>query len=310
MEHTDFLKIVNILKHSKSIYPKQIHDIFDELIVELAIANDNIDFLQVIVEPCHQINVADTPLDIPPKLKRIMHIFRVVWLKSKYFNTKELITNLFKYLSNQIIIYCRNKIDVKKVLNSHPRLGIKVANMSIDCCMAYKMIYEHVAQYHRQRQHCIGWQLDESAIFNHIDAFIQRLYDFIEICNAMIVFGRCDETQTIPAPLFGGTRGPEFEVTCREIERKFKEGLVNIQNVASRVLDVHNSDWHADVARYRLLVRELEEIVENLFSNVFLSVANVEEGVEALCSLYYFSVRQNLRPAYIRKTSDVSERVS
>lgn len=310
MQHIDFVNIMKILRKSQSIYVKQIDDTFNELIIELDIAQNNCTFLQVIVEPCQELNLVESPLDIPPKLKRIMNVIRVIWLNSKYFNTKELISNLFQYLSNQIIIYCRNKIDVKKILCNHPRLGIKVANMSIDCCIAYKMIYTHVSEYHKNRKQMIEWNLDESAIFNHVDAFIQRLYDLIEICNAMIVFGRFDETQVIPPPLFGGTRGPEFEVTCQEIEKRFKDELVHIQNVSSHILDVHNSKWHDDVAKYRLLVRDLEEIVENLFSNVFLSVCNVEEGIEALCSLYYFSVRQNLRPAYIQKTSDVSQQTA
>lgn len=307
MHHIDFVNIVKILRKSQSIYVKQIDDTLIEINKELDIAQDNCTFLQVIVEPCQKLNLAKTPLDIPSKLKKIMNIIRVIWLNSKYFNTKELISNIFQYLSNQIIIYCRNKIDVKKILNSHPRLGIKVANMSIDCCVSYKMIYTHVSEYHKNlKQHGIEWDLDESAIFNHVDAFIQRLYDLIEICNAMIVFGRFDETQVIPYSLFGGTRGPEFEVTCREIEQKFKDGLSHIHNASTHILDVHNSKWHDDVAKYRVLVRDLEEIVENLFSNVFMSVSNVEEGIEALCSLYYFSVRQNLRSAYIQKTSDVS----
>lgn len=53
------------------------------------------------------------------------------------------------------------------------------------------------------------------------------------------------------------------------------------------------------------MVQDIEEIVENLISNVFLSVCNVEEGIEALATLYYFSYRRTLRPAYIRKTSEV-----
>lgn len=305
MQHADFLKVVELLELSQSIFVKQIRDLYAEIILEMEHTSDNLDNLQLLVEPCKEMQHVASPAVLPTKLKNIMHIMRVIWLTSKYFNTSEHMTNLFRTLSNQIIIYCQSKMDVQAILAGRPREGIKQANVTIDCCLAYRIIYDYVRDFHVLEGHPIGWHLDEAAIFNHVDAFVQRLHDFIEICNAMIVFGRCDETAKIPAPLFGGIRGAEFERTCATIESRFNGGLTEVQRVANNILDVHSSEWLDDVAKYRLLIRDLEEIVENLISNVFLSVCNVEEGLEALCSLFYFSARHNLRPAYIRKTNEV-----
>lgn len=306
MEHKDFRYILDILAKAQSIFVKQLAELSAEILIELDKVNDSIDNLQLLVHPCQKLNCVQSPADVPPKLKEIMHLMRYVWLESKYINTREFITNLFRSLSNQIIIFCQSRLDVNQILAGKPREGIKLANTTIDCCLAYRLIYDNVRDYHRARAHPLGWDLDEPAMFNHVDAFVQRLNDLIEICNAIIVFGRCDETAEIPAPLFGGTRGKEFERTCAELEFRFNKGIAEVRHVANNILDVHNSDWYDDVAKYRLMIRDLEEIVENLISNVFLSISNVEEGIEALCSLYFFSVRQNLRPAYIRKTSDVS----
>lgn len=305
MQHSDFKYIMEILEKSQSIFVKQLNDLYEEILLELEKVNDNINFLQLLVEPCQDLNQVESPADIPPKLKKIMHLIRVIWLNSKYFNKRENITNLFRALSNQIIIFCQKKIDVAEILKGKPREGIKIANMAIDCCLAYRIIYDYVRDFHHKQMHPFGWDIDEASIFNHVHAFVQRLTDFIEICNAIIVFGRCDETMTIPAPIFGGTRGKEFENTCQIVEHRFKNCLVDVENVSSHILDVHNSEWYSDVAKYKTLIEDLEAILENLISNVFLSISNVEEGLEALCSLYYFSVRPNLRSAYIRKTSEV-----
>lgn len=35
-----------------------------------------------------------------------------------------------------------------------------------------------------------AWNLDYATIFNQINAFIQRLCDILEICEAMLIFGR------------------------------------------------------------------------------------------------------------------------
>lgn len=249
-------------------------------------------------------NLASTA-HLPAELKDFMHLMRVVWERSKYFNTRDTMTLLFRLLSNQIIIFARCKVDVHRVLSGYPRDGLRLAHMAIDSLLAYRLVYDWVKQFHLERGHPVGWDLDEAAIFNHVDAFRQRLNELLDICNAMIVFGRIDETATIPAPLFGGIRGPEFEAAIGRVEQKFAVGLQQLRTVEQHMLDVHSKEWQKHSAAVRHVLRSLEEIIENLTTNVFVSVCNVDEGLEALCALYYYSKRPNLRVAYLRKVGDV-----
>lgn len=305
MEHCDYLHILRILRLSQSIFVKQLNDLGAEITAELDRMADNMRYLQLLVKPCGDLNRLASPAELPPRLKEVMHVMRVIWTNAKYFNTRDQMTLLFRCLSNQIIIFGQTKIDVRAILLGRPREGLRIGNLTIDCLLAYRLIYDYVKQFHVDAAHPIGWDLDEPAIFNHVDTFQQRLMELLEFCNAIIVFGRTDETEVIPAPLFGGIRGPEFEETARIVEQKYQRGLVKVQNSSSHLLDVHSTEWAQVAANYRQLVRELEEIVENLITNVFVSVSNVEEGLEALWALYYFSKRTNLRPAYLRKTADV-----
>lgn len=73
--------------------------------------------------------------------------------------------------------------------------------------------------------------MEKAPIFNHVDTYIQRCKDLIEICEAMIIFGRYDETEAIPKPEFGGSRGGEFEIWCSQIEKMFQESLDKIETV-------------------------------------------------------------------------------
>ena len=75
------------------------------------------------------------------------------------------------------------------------------------------------------------WSLDRAPIFNHVDSFIQRCKDMIEICEAMISFGRHDETEEIPKPNFGGSRHMEFINWCSKVEEMFAESLKAIEDV-------------------------------------------------------------------------------
>lgn len=58
----------------------------------------------------------------------------------------------------------------------------------------------------------------------------------IEICETMIVFGRHDETETIPKLLFGGSKGEEFEKWADRISQMFHDSLVEIENVRSKLV--------------------------------------------------------------------------
>lgn len=53
----------------------------------------------------------------------------------------------------------------------------------------------------------------------------------IEICEAMITFGRFDETDEIPPPRFSGSRGLEFEKWCEKVESMFVESLEDVEAV-------------------------------------------------------------------------------
>lgn len=49
------------------------------------------------------------------------------------------------------------------------------------------------------------------------------------------------------------------------------------------------------------MLKDLEEIVENWMDQIFQTVANVDEGVEALCALTNFYNRKSLQQAYVAK---------
>lgn len=75
------------------------------------------------------------------------------------------------------------------------------------------------------------WYLNNSQIFNHLDSFVQRCYDMIEVCECMITFGRLDETEHIPKPMFGTSKGKIYEAMCEKAEKLFFEAIEDIERV-------------------------------------------------------------------------------
>ncbi|XP_017004584.2 uncharacterized protein [Drosophila takahashii] len=308
LAQSDVQKVLLLLHNSHSVHSPQMEGLIERAKVELTKALSNIKFLHLLIEPCSKIDVATGPADLTKLLPRIIHLIRFIWLNSDYYNTNRLIAGLFRNLSNQIIRFCTQQTKVEEILSGKPRFGIKISNIAIDCCLAYKGIYGKISKQLDQRQSQQPWELDEGLIFNHIDAFVERLNDVIDICESMIVFGRLDENGSIPKPAFGGSSGEELEKIAENVEQQFLDTLKKLQDSSQAyILNVHRSDWYTDVGDFRRSMRKLEETVQRLIFNVFQQVSNVEETLEALQAMLFYSYRQRgtLRKTYLKETSGV-----
>lgn len=304
MQMSDIKHIMKILQKAQSIFVEPINELIKSVDTELEKTKSNIKYLTLLVQPCKELSAVESVSEIPLHLSKLIHLIRFIWTESEAFNSVEKITKLFTYLGNQIITICRDKLDVKSIFKGNSRQGIKIANMSIDSCIAFKLIYENTKKIHEAREEIKSypWNLNQTIIFNQIDSFIQRLHDLINICNSMIVFGRYDETSVIPMPQLDGAN---FQNICEEVEKQYKDGFKEIRSQSSNVLNVHCTNWSESFEKFSTLLKSLEDVVENMILNVFLSVSNVEEAIDALCSLYYYSLREKLRPTYLKKTSEV-----
>lgn len=245
--------IMEILEKSQSIYRKQLAILFEDCQKELERAESNYKFLSILVTPSQELENASNPLDIPAILPKIMHSIYLIWTHSKFYSSPKEITGLFRALSNHIILYCRTKIDTIGILRGRPNEGVRVCLMALDCCIAHREIYESIKRQHEEETPGeVDWRkLDEAAIFNHVDTFMRRLCNMVDICESMMVFGRYNENQKIAPPRFGGTRGPQFESAFVAVERMYNEGLEAIKREHEVIFDVRNNTWQKTMEDFR-----------------------------------------------------------
>ncbi|EDW04226.1 dynein-1-beta heavy chain, flagellar inner arm I1 complex [Drosophila grimshawi] len=296
----DVQRVFKVLRQWQSVHMTQIGELLEAGQQEQLLAMSNIKFLHLLVEPCAKIDVAATPAAVSQLLPHIIQLMRFIWTHSEHYASSDRITILFRNLSNQIIKYCTEQIDLDIILTGRPRLGIKMCNLSLECCMAYK---EHV---HRLQQN-IGWQLQLGNIFNQIDAFMERLGDLMDICEAMIVFGRLDENEKLERTQFSGTSGEQLEKIAGRVEQQFLVALNQLRCNGSKhlMLNVHRAEWYEKVSSYRRSVQRMEETQQRLIANVFRCVCNVEESLEALNVMLYYSYHATLRKCYLRQVTRV-----
>ncbi|CAG9819075.1 unnamed protein product [Phaedon cochleariae] len=305
LDNPGIIHICNILTSVQSTYVRQFKVLADEITRNISESNSNIDYLNVLVAPCDTLADLKSPKDFPDNIPKIIQLIRYIWLNSPYYNTKEKITQLCRSLSNQLILQCRTFIDLDVVfVKKETRKAIVMFETCINCLTQYIKTYVLISNSHNEFGE-IPWDLDKAPIFNHIDSFIQRCKDVIEICEAMIVFGRHDETEKIPKPRFGGSRGKGFERWAERAEKMFSESLVEIEQVQFRILDVQMADWYDDILKFRTRMKDIEVVIENLTNAVFVNVANLEEAIESLAAMHNYTNRRTLVSLFEAKTLQV-----
>lgn len=298
MNHKDYLKIFNMLTSSQSIFVKPLNEISIRIDKEIERAQDNVRYLKLLTECCNDLWLVDTPADVPMQLPRILNIIRFIWLNSNYIKSCDAITKLLRYVGNQIIHLCCRKIDVAAIFNGDAQKQIQIANMAIDCCIYYKIMYEKLADRD-------NWRLENRLIFNHLNAFINRVYDFIEICENIVIFSRRTTADNHSPLQFGGDHGPEFESICQNIEARFSKAIATIKRIAHGILNINDKTWLKSIKEFRQITAHLEENVDNLIVNVFTSIENVEDGIYALACFQRYATRNKLHKTLDRKVAAV-----
>lgn len=139
--------ITEILKAAHSSYITQFLSYVEEIEANMAEAKSNIEFLQVLNAPCEDLSNVASPEEIPDRLPLILNLIRIIWTNSPCYNTNEKIATLCKNLSNQIILLCTKYVKLEEILSGKTRMGIKMLQTCIDCCVKYKHIYYGVCGY-------------------------------------------------------------------------------------------------------------------------------------------------------------------
>lgn len=148
MEHQLQNNIVDLvletLLAAQSIDVHQFMMLKDEIEHGTVEAQSNIQYLSILKDPGNELKACTNPANLTQCLPKMMHLFRTIWLNSPYYNTHERINNLFSALSNEIIVKCKDFVDLADVFQGKTRNGIKILTECIELCENYKTMYYQV----------------------------------------------------------------------------------------------------------------------------------------------------------------------
>lgn len=129
----------------QSTYVRQFRALTEQIIRNVEESKSNIEYLNILEQPCQDLENTQLPMNFPAKIPKILHLIRYIWLNSPYYNTKEKITQLCRSLSNQLILQCQKYIDLDEVfVKKNTRKPIQMFETCIECMMNYIKTYVRV----------------------------------------------------------------------------------------------------------------------------------------------------------------------
>uniref|UniRef100_A0A1Y1JU16 Dynein heavy chain tail domain-containing protein n=1 Tax=Photinus pyralis TaxID=7054 RepID=A0A1Y1JU16_PHOPY len=149
MKNPNLMHVCDILSYVQSTHVTQFMILIEDIHHSLREAKSNIEYLQVITQPCADLMEKQSPAEIPRNLVEILNLFRFIWEQSPFYNSRRKITALCRALSNQIILQCKKFTNLDVVFKEkHSRAAIIMFQTCIDCCVEYTRIYTAVSASH------------------------------------------------------------------------------------------------------------------------------------------------------------------
>lgn len=136
--------ILETLLTAQSTYVRQFVMLKNEIEHGTVEAQSNIQYLSILKDTSDELKACTNPANLAQYLPKMMHLIRTIWLNSPYYNTSERMSNLFSALSNEIIVKCKDFVDLADVFRGKTRKSIKILKECIELCENYKTMYYQV----------------------------------------------------------------------------------------------------------------------------------------------------------------------
>jgi dynein heavy chain len=298
------LKIIEVLKKSKSSYLDQFTRLSNLIQEGSTEAADNIKYLSILSDTCIELAKSDVQqiLGILPKF---FHRFRFIRTHSRFYSSDERMTSLFRQLSHEVVQRCIAKVSLQDIFFGDPYACIRLLNDCIQCCEGWKKFYDSGIS-HVERETHQRWDYDKGSIFAQVDAFIQRCRDLVDICEGQIQFSRKhSDGKKRPLPVFGGLRGLEVTKGLEDLETLFLRHVTSLWEIRSIILDVKAVQWHDSCGQFKKAIRDLEMRFQNLINQAFSETTAFDRQVELCDTFYNIVFRESLKRHLEKKIKEV-----
>jgi dynein heavy chain len=97
-------------------------------------------------------------------------------------------------------------------------------------------------------------------------------------------------------PIFGSTKGKEYQLNLEDLKLRFDVSLRTIENLDYDILDVKQTKWHDDFGQnFKEEVKGIETFYTTIINNIFKYVSTCSDAVEMLENFQQLSKRASVQ---------------
>lgn len=252
-------------------------------------AKDNVKYLTTLeqfIEPLYN----ETPDVVKDTLPALMNSIKMIHTIARYYNTNDRMTELFKKITAQMIVCCKNAIldgeTSEEKLWDHERFPpeklIPVLKSCLELNKAYQNQYETTKKRLMDMPKGKQFEFSPNQIFGKFDLFCRRISKLIEM------FSTIQQFETLSKHI------NNLE-NMDDIINRFKDCVTQFKKKKHRLLQYEQNTFDRDFVEFNVHVSASETELQGYIKKNFEVARSVEDSLKLLRKFRAILKRENLR---------------
>ncbi|KAM4694178.1 LOW QUALITY PROTEIN: dynein axonemal heavy chain 8 [Discoglossus pictus] len=232
-------------------------------------SKDNVKFLCTVEQMCQPLYTFDL-VSMVHGIQNLINAIGMINSVSRYYNTSERITSLFRKVTNQMVTACKAYITdngTSRVWDQESNTVLKKIQDCILLFKEYQKCFQKTRQQYLERQREKAFEVSEKYIFGKFEAFCKRLEKIKEI----IIVG-----QTYTALSNSTIEGIDA------IYAKFKDIFQTFKSKVFDILDPRKSEFDTDYTEFMAKISDLETQIQAFMNNCFGRILSSQQALRLL----------------------------
>lgn len=249
-------------------------------------AKDNVKYLTTLeqfIEPLYN----ETPDVVKDTLPALMNSIKMIHTIARYYNTNDRMTDLFKKITNQMIICCKNAILEGETSDDKlwdherypPEKLIPVLGSCIELNKAYQKQYEITKERLMNMPKGKQFEFSPNQIFGKFDLFCRRISKLIELFSTIQQFDALSKHNL---------------ENIDDIIDGFKACVNGFKKKKHKLLNFEQNTFDRDFVEFNVAVSSSETQLQQYIKKNFEVARSVEDSLKLLRKFRAILKRQNL----------------
>ena len=215
----------------------------------------------------------------------IMHLLLLIWKFSQFYNVPSRLVLLVRLVVNAFMRHADRYLAPASMMKALAEGGAEEVHDALSTTLRVAAalkgaFFDYKARSARDVPDN-PWLMQNSALWGHLDAFLERVHDLRDFSATVLQFRELDRL------VIGGNKGASLSASVREIRASFLAAQEALCAVPYDVLDMTQTTFEEDFQAFRGDVRELETHLASVLTQAFDDCATTHAQ---LCLLQSFSL--------------------